>query len=129
MHFLRISGTGNRTRIRCRYFRRQHFYIGLAPFFDLGLITQPYKLDSQVVKTAYAADKDPLKKELSEYFVLDAEGNIDQSKVYLPHMAAGVGLKVAMNENFVLSVDWAMSLNEQDNAKWANFYIKMGYLF
>ena len=36
---------------------------------------------------------------------------------------------VAMNENFVLSVDWAMSLNEQDNAKWANFYIKMGYLF
>ena len=108
---------------------RQHFYIGLAPFFDLGLITQPYKLDSQVVKTAYAADKDPLKKELSEYFVLDADGNIDQSKVYLPHMAAGVGLKVAMNENFVLSVDWAMSLNKQDNAKWANFYIKMGYLF
>lgn len=108
---------------------KQHFYIGLAPFFDLGLITQPYKLDSQVVKTAYAADKDPLKKELSEYFVLDAEGNIDQSKVYLPHMAAGVGLKVAMNENFVLSVDWAMSFNEQDNAKWANFYIKMGYLF
>ncbi|MBQ8721333.1 MAG: BamA/TamA family outer membrane protein [Paludibacteraceae bacterium] len=108
---------------------RQHFYIGLAPFFDLGLITQPYKLDSQVVKTAYAADKDPLKKELSEYFVLDAEGNIDQSKVYIPHMAAGVGLKVAMNENFVLSVDWAMSLNKQDNAKWANFYIKMGYLF
>ena len=70
-----------------------------------------------------------MKKELSEYFVLDAEGNIDQSKEYIPHMAAGVGLKVAMNENFVLSVDWAMSLNKQDNAKWANFYIKMGYLF
>jgi hemolysin activation/secretion protein len=55
--------------------------------------------------------------------------HIDQSKVYLPHMAAGLGLKVAMNENFVLSVDWAMALNKQDNAKWANFYIKMGYLF
>ena len=118
-----------RTRVVKFDIGRQHFYIGLAPFFDLGLITQPYKLDSQVVKTAYAADKDPLKKELSGYFVLDAEGNIDQSKVYLPHMAAGVGLKVAMNENFVLSVDWAMSFNEQDNAKWANFYIKMGYLF
>jgi hemolysin activation/secretion protein len=47
----------------------------------------------------------------------------------MPHMAAGLGLKVAMNENFVLSVDWAMALNKQDNAKWANFYIKMGYLF
>ena len=108
---------------------RQHFYIGLAPFFDLGLITQPYELDFQVVQAAYQADKDPLKRELSDYFVLDKEGNLDKSQVYLPHMAAGVGLKVAMNENFVLSVDWAMSLNKQDNAKWANFYIKMGYLF
>ena len=108
---------------------RQHFYIGLAPFFDLGLITQPYELDFQAVQAAYMVDKDPLKRELSEYFLLDEEGNIDQSQVYLPHMAAGVGLKVAMNENFVLSVDWAMSLNKQDNAKWANFYIKMGYLF
>jgi hypothetical protein len=26
-------------------------------------------------------------------------------------------------------VDWAMALDKQDNAKWANFYIKMGYLF
>ena len=108
---------------------KQHFYIGLAPFFDLGLITQPYELDFQAVQAAYQADKDPLKRELSDYFVLDKEGNLDKSQVYLPHMAAGVGLKVAMNENFVLSVDWAMSLNKQDNAKWANFYIKMGYLF
>lgn len=108
---------------------KQHFYIGLAPFFDLGLITQPYDLDFEVVKAAYAVDKDPLKRDLNEYFVLDEDGNLDNSLVYMPHMAAGVGLKVAMNENFVLSVDWAMSLNKQDNAKWANFYIKMGYLF
>ena len=47
----------------------------------------------------------------------------------MPHMAAGLGLKIAMNENFVLSVDWAMALDKRDNAKWANFYIKMGYLF
>ena len=67
--------------------------------------------------------------ELGEYFALDNDGNFDQSRVYVPHMAAGVGLKAAMNENFVLSVDWAMALDKQDNAKWANFYIKMGYLF
>jgi outer membrane protein assembly factor BamA len=108
---------------------RQHFYIGLAPFFDLGLITQPYDLDFEAVKAAYAVDKDPLKRGLGDYFVLDEEGNLDNSLVYMPHMATGVGLKVAMNENFVLSVDWAMALDKQDNAKWANFYIKMGYLF
>lgn len=138
---------------RCKVARfdigRQHFYIGLAPFFDLGVITQPYKLDEDVIKAAHlkdyiesnamailGADVVPTLP-LSSYFATYTEKNdygvpvehIDQSKVYLPHMAAGVGLKVAMNENFVLSVDWAMALNKQDNAKWANFYIKMGYLF
>ena len=111
---------------------RQHFYIGLAPFFDLGVITQPYELNEVAIKDKHAEDMKNNPKytlDLDKYFVLDENGNIDQSKVYLPHMAAGLGLKVAMNENFVLSVDWAMALNKQDNAKWANFYIKMGYLF
>ena len=131
--------------LRCKVAKfdigRQHFYIGLAPFFDLGVITQPYELDEAAIKAAYV--KDVLEASLStpsenrpvpplalgDYFALDENGNFDQSRVYMPHMAAGVGLKVAMNENFVLSVDWAMALDKQDNAKWANFYIKMGYLF
>ena len=140
--------------LRCKVAKfdigRQHFYIGLAPFFDLGVITQPYKLDEDAIKKAYAKDvlettaqallgEDvvmPLP--LSSYFATyktdyDPLGitteHLDKSKNYLPHMAAGVGLKAAMNENFVLSVDWAMALDKQDNAKWANFYIKMGYLF
>jgi hypothetical protein len=115
----------------------------------LGIITQPYELDVKAIEEAHikdyvesnalavlGADVVPTLP-LSSYFDTYTETNvlgvttehIAQSKVYLPHMAAGVGLKVAMNENFVLSVDWAMALNKQDNAKWANFYIKMGYLF
>ena len=73
---------------------------------------------------------------LGDYFavmqtgVSDAqESPLNTDLVYLPHMAAGLGLKIAMNENFVFSVDWAMALDKRDNAKWANFYIKMGYLF
>jgi hemolysin activation/secretion protein len=115
---------------------KQHCYIGLAPFFDVGVITQPYELDEEGIKAAYNADTDPLKLPLDNHFsmktVEDDVPNtqvLNKDKVYIPHMAAGVGLKVAMNENFVLSVDWAMALNKQDNAKWANFYIKMGYLF
>ena len=118
--------------LRCKVAKfdigRQHFYIGLAPFFDLGVITQPYELDEKLINDAYAEDKDANKLPLNNYFAMK-DGKIDQSRVYMPHMAAGVGLKVAMNENFVLSVDWAMALDPQDNAKWANFYIKMGYLF
>ena len=131
--------------LRCKVAKfdigRQHFYIGLAPFFDLGIITQPYELDEDAIKKAYAKDviesaalnllgeEVVMPLELGEYFALDNDGNFDQSRVYVPHMAAGVGLKAAMTENFVLSVDWAMALDKQDNAKWANFYIKMGYLF
>ena len=122
--------------LRCKVAKfdigRQHFYIGLAPFFDLGIITQPYELNTEDIKAEHAEDmKDNPKYTLplDKYFVLDENGNIDQSKVYMPHMAAGLGLKAAMNENFVLSVDWAMAFDKQDNAKWANFYIKMGYLF
>ena len=130
-----------RTKVAKFDIGKQHFYIGLAPFFDLGIITQPYELDNEAIKKAHFEDYVKsnamalIDKEvaptlpLDSYFKLDENGDIDQSKVYVPHMAAGVGLKVAMNENFVLSVDWAMALDPQDNAKWANFYIKMGYLF
>ena len=131
--------------LRCKVAKfdigRQHFYIGLAPFFDLGVITQPYALDEDAINKAYAKDvleavlptpsedRPVAPLPLADYFALDENGQLDQSRVYMPHMAAGVGLKAAMNENFVLSVDWAMALDKQDNAKWANFYIKMGYLF
>ena len=123
--------------LRCKLakfdIRRQHFYIGLAPFFDMGIITQPYELDGVKIQKAYADDTDPLKLPLDSYFSMsksdEKQSTLNTNEVYLPHMAAGVGLKVAMNENFVLSVDWAMAINKQDNTKWANFYIKMGYLF
>ena len=130
-----------RTKVAKFDIGRQHFYVGLAPFFDLGVITQPYELDEAAIKEGYLKDvaeallpsHDPNRPvpplQLGEYFALDEEGHIDQSKVYMPHMAAGLGVKIAMNENFVFSVDWAMALDKQDNAKWANFYIKMGYLF
>ena len=40
-----------------------------------------------------------------------------------------IGLKVAMNDNFVLSVDWAVPFNREDNPSFTNFYVKIGYMF
>ena len=114
---------------------RQHFYIGLNPFFDLGVITQPYDLDELVAlhtkdwATPYTTLAESFEanhapgEQFSNYFTTDPKD------IYMPHMTAGLGLKVGMNENFVLSADWGMPINKQDNAKWANFYVKMGYLF
>ena len=104
---------------------KQHFYIGLNPFFDLGVVTQPYKLDETEVRTAITANNiaNGRTDKYEDYF------NLSKKETYMPHSAAGIGLKVAMNENFILSVDWATALNKQDNGKMMNFYVKMGYLF
>lgn len=114
-----------RTKIVTFDIGKQHFYIGLNPFFDIGVITQPYKLDSNEIATAMAANNIATGRtdKMEDYF------NLSKGEIYKPHSAAGVGLKVAMNENFILSVDWATALNKQDNGKMMNFYVKMGYLF
>lgn len=100
---------------------KQHFYIGINPFLDAGMVTQPYELDEETIR-ATVAQKNP-DDNIDDFF------NFDKSLVYMPHVSAGMGLKIAMNENFILSVDWAAPLNKQDATGYANFYIKMGYLF
>ena len=114
-----------RTKIVTFDIGKQHFYIGLNPFFDIGMVTQPYKLDETEVRTAISTNNIATGRtdKFEDYF------NLSNKEIYKPHSAAGVGLKVAMNENFILSVDWATALNKQDNGKMLNFYVKMGYLF
>lgn len=98
--------------------KKQHFYIGINPFFDIGMVTQAYTLDSAKI----AALKN-IEDDMDDYF------DFNKSSIYKPHMSAGMGLKIAMNENFILSVDWAIPFNKQDGASLSNLYIKIGYLF
>ena len=111
---------------------RQHFYLGATPFFDIGVVTQPYNLDEKAIRTAI--DENNAAKGLSDnvadYFIFS------KRDIYMPHMSAGIGLKLAMNENFVISADWAVPINTQnyyhaqDNySQWDNFYVNVGYLF
>lgn len=92
---------------------KEHFYIGLNPFMDAGMVVQPY--DDVVA--------DP------QQYDPTAAPVYDNSRLYAPHLSAGCGLKVAMNDNFILSVDWATALDKQDNGKFSNLYVKMGYMF
>ena len=88
------------------------FYVGLNPFLDAGMVVQRY---DPVVDDPIA---DPYVTENFYYL-----------RIYRPHPSGGCGLKVAMNDNFVLSVDWATAFDKKDNAKFNNLYIKMGYMF
>lgn len=103
---------------------KENFYIGINPLFDAGMVLQPYDINKEQVENNIRED-DPSfdMNTLGNYF------NFDESLIYKPHLSAGIGLKVAMNENFIVSVDWATPLNKADNGKMSNLYIKIGYMF
>ena len=87
----------------------QYFYIAVNPFFDAGIITKPYKADA-LAKIADADGKiyDPVFNGLT--------GTItpiyDASKVKTLIYSGGAGLKIAMNQNFIVSADFARCFTE-----------------
>lgn len=105
-----VAFTNVELRTRLFQFKagKNMFYAGLNPFLDAGMVVQPY---DDVIPDPHAGTA------------------VDNSRLYDPHLAGGCGLKVAMNDNFVLSVDWATAFDKQDNSKLSNLYIKMGYMF
>lgn len=103
-----------RTRVASLKVGKNMFYLGLVPFLDAGMVVQPYRPVCQDPHLGGPTADD---------------GFFGDHGVYRPHLGGGLGLKVAMNDNFVLSVDWATAFDKQDNSKFSNLYIKMGYMF
>lgn len=99
--------------------KKNMFYVGLNPFLDAGMVVQPYE----------RVASDPRMLELADPNPENPDAFYDESRLYTPHLTGGCGLKVAMNDNFVLSIDWATAFDKQDNSKSSNLYIKMGYMF
>ena len=100
-----------RTRVASLKVGKNMFYLGLVPFLDAGMVVQPY---------------DEVETDLHDDVAYDPAF---RNRTFEPHLGGGLGLKVAMNDNFVLSVDWATAFDKQDNGKFSNLYIKMGYMF
>ena len=90
-------------------FLGQNFYLGTNPFFDLGACVQPYRLDRmKALRRQHEIDKqNGVRTKFS-----DAEMNLiytdGEPKL---HMSAGIGFKVVMNRNFVLSAEFGIPLN------------------
>ena len=97
-------------------FINQNFHIALNPFFDMGQVIQPYRLEEQ--KAAYIAAGGELNP-FNPFYTGKKES---------VHMTAGCGLKIVMNRNFVISVEMARALDSRDGQKlWNN--IGFNYLF
>ncbi len=86
----------------------QNFYLGVNLFLDTGMVIQKTKVDTGKVPG----------NEYANYFNTNAE------KL---HNSAGLGLKIAMNENFIVSVDYGKAFNSQDGTH--GVYVGLNYLF
>ncbi|MCU4175542.1 Omp85 family outer membrane protein [Carboxylicivirga sp. N1Y90] len=87
---------------------KQDFYLASNYFIDMGWISQKYEIDKSLVPD----------DEYAMFF------NDDKEK---PHWSYGLGLKAALNENFVLSADYGFALDRQDGT--SGLYITLNYLF
>ena len=103
----RIVGTSfyfTNLEFRWKFFRTvlagQNLYLALNGFTDMGQVLTPYEVEGQTLP------------EFSE------EGL---------HIAYGAGFRIALNENFIVAVDYGMAKDPQDGN--SGLYIGLGYLY
>ncbi|MCE4565395.1 BamA/TamA family outer membrane protein [Maribellus sp. CM-23] len=94
-------------------FINNNFYLGLNGFLDFGQVTK--KID---VNTAGLINDEINNEFPGSYFENDAEKM---------HYSYGLGLRVVMNENFIVRCDYGVAANERDGD--SGLYIGLNYLF
>ena len=97
-----------RIRVASFNFINQSWYVALNPFFDAGMVTRLYKGDE--LSAFYGRSVDDLRAEALKL-----------------HMSAGGGLKLAMNQNFIVSVEMARPFKATDGG--LATYIALNYIF
>ena len=89
----------------------QKFYIGINAFTDFGQVVQKIDVEKNFMTWSMPL---PL-----GYFNFEDGESL--------HVSYGLGLRIAMNENFVIAVDYGKATNPQDGN--TGFYIGLDYLF
>ena len=127
MLYNRIVGDGvawgnaeMRFRIVSFNFIKQQWYVAVNPFFDAGMVVQPFRLDRIKAAAAEPATDDP-ETELAERKLIYSGRD---EKV---HLSAGLGIKLVMNRNFIVSAEWAKPFDRQDGTSGMN--IGLNYIF
>lgn len=143
----RVTGDGyvfGNAELRVRLFDfvlfNQNFQIASNIFLDGGMVVQ--KIDIEKLKNKIETEKAPLTDETywEQYAIgwdLDESGNLisngDTEADYFNfgsekmHYSFGVGLKLVMNNNFVVSADYGRAFNKSDGLP--GVYVGMDYNF
>lgn len=94
-------------------FINNNFYLGLNAFTDFGQVTNKIDVNKDNIPV-----EDIFPSQLSSYFDEGAEEM---------HYSFGAGLRVVMNQNFVIAADYGMAVDERDGE--SGIYIGLNYLF
>ncbi len=86
---------------------KQNFYLGLTGFFDAGMVVQ-----DRYVNRESALDNNP-------FFFDDQHDR--------PHFGTGLGLRAALNENFIIAVDYGFALDKRDGT--SGLYLGISNIF
>lgn len=97
-------------------FKNNNFYLGLNAFADFGRVTNGIDFNSP--EFPLGSNMMDIVDYRSEYFDADAEEM---------HYSFGLGLRVAMNQNFIIRCDYGMAADERDGD--SGIYIGLNYLF
>ncbi|MDD4757243.1 MAG: BamA/TamA family outer membrane protein [Prolixibacteraceae bacterium] len=89
-------------------FINNNFYLGLNGFLDFGQVTKKIDVDP---KTAFLPQEEA-------YFDEGAEKM---------HYSYGAGIRIVMNQNFIVAVDYGMAADKRDGD--SGLYIGLNYLF
>jgi hypothetical protein len=108
------------------YLFKQNFYIALSAFMDAGRVVDPYDIDLSNVPTNFQFER------------LDADGNLSSTETFSRdewfnhndesfHTAFGAGVHFALNQNFIIAVDYGFAAKEEDGK--SGLYINLNWLF
>ena len=104
-------------------FIKQNWYLATNPFFDMGACVQPYRFAEmkQIRETGRSLDG-------TQQFTNSELDLIYQGGKEKLHMSAGLGVKLAMNRNFILSAEFAFPLNRKQDGNFGT-NIGLNYIF
>ncbi|MDG5799933.1 hypothetical protein QA597_06120 [Marinilabiliaceae bacterium ANBcel2] len=83
--------------------------MGVNSFLDAGRTTSKIDVESRISEFDDSTD---------DYFDFGAEAL---------HVSYGLGIRIAMNRNFIIALDYGRAINEQDGD--SGFYVGLNYLF
>lgn len=111
----RITGDGvafGNVEVRWKFFRsvvlKQNLYLGLTAFLDGGMVVQEHEFSTNAIPEDQKA-----------FFFNESADRL--------HVSTGLGLRIAINNNFIIAIDYGVALDEQDGAN--GLYIGIGNIF